>query len=163
MKKNAFTLVELLVVISIIAMLTSIVLVSLRGVRAKGRDARRMSDIRQIANAMELAYDDSSSNCGGENAYPRATSTAVLSNVFSKICPGTGGGDYLNPTPKDPVNSSPYQYMVMANVGACGPNLPAGQWYCIYAALESETGYVVASQRGVKKISTQPTDCNCGW
>lgn len=165
MEKKAFTLVELLVVISIIAMLTSIVLVSLRGVRTKARDARRMSDIRQISNAMEMAYADVSPECGGENAYPTSSSasgTTTLSSVLPRICPTSG--TYLNPTPSDPTPGR--SYIWVNNNGTCTfDNAPAGQWYCIYAVLESESAIFAASQRGVKKIATTtaPSNCNCGW
>lgn len=53
---RGFTLIELLVVIAIIGLLSSIVLVSMGGVRAKARDARRASDLRQISTALELYY-----------------------------------------------------------------------------------------------------------
>ena len=54
---KGFTLIELLVVIAIIGLLSSIVLVSMQGVRAKARDARRLSDMRQILLALQLYYD----------------------------------------------------------------------------------------------------------
>lgn len=56
-KKNAFTLVELLVVIAIIGLLASIVLVSVNSARKKARDAKRLSDMRQIILALEMYYD----------------------------------------------------------------------------------------------------------
>jgi prepilin-type N-terminal cleavage/methylation domain-containing protein len=52
-----FTLIELLVVIAIIGILSSVVLASLNSARAKGRDARRMSDLHNIQLALELYYD----------------------------------------------------------------------------------------------------------
>lgn len=55
--RKGFTLIELLVVIAVIGLLSSIVLVSLKGVRAKTRDARRLSDMKQILLALELYYD----------------------------------------------------------------------------------------------------------
>lgn len=55
-KKQGFTLVEILVVVSIIGMLSSIVLVGLGSFRARGRDARRVADLRQVQNALELYY-----------------------------------------------------------------------------------------------------------
>ena len=49
-----FTLIELLVVISIIGILSSLVVVSLNDARAKARDARRLSDVRQMANVLAI-------------------------------------------------------------------------------------------------------------
>jgi prepilin-type N-terminal cleavage/methylation domain len=53
-KKTGFTLIELLVVLAIIGMLTGIVLVSLGKARARARDVRRMSDIRQVVTAQQM-------------------------------------------------------------------------------------------------------------
>lgn len=49
--KKGFTLVELLVVIAIIALLSTLSVVALNSARAKSRDARRLSDIRQIGQS----------------------------------------------------------------------------------------------------------------
>ncbi len=57
-KKGGFTLIELLVVVAIIGLLSSIVMVSLNAARAKARDARRMEDIQEIHNAIELYIAD---------------------------------------------------------------------------------------------------------
>nr|AQQ75000.1 hypothetical protein [uncultured bacterium] len=54
---RGFTLIELLVVIAIIGILSSVVLASLNSARQKGRDARRISDIKQLQLALELYYD----------------------------------------------------------------------------------------------------------
>lgn len=55
--KKGFTLIELLVVIAIIGMLSTIVLVSLGSVRKKGRDTKRVADLRELQLAMEMYYD----------------------------------------------------------------------------------------------------------
>ena len=61
MKSNrGFTLIELLVVIAIIGILSSVVLASLNSAREKSRDARRISDIKQLQLALELYFDASS-------------------------------------------------------------------------------------------------------
>lgn len=51
--KKGFTLVELMVVISVIAILTVIGVVIYQGQQKNARDARRKSDIKAIVNAME--------------------------------------------------------------------------------------------------------------
>ena len=56
--KKSFTLIELLVVIAIIGILAAIALPSLANVRAKARDARRLTDLDQMAKAMELYFSD---------------------------------------------------------------------------------------------------------
>ena len=97
---QGFTLIELLVVIAIIGLLTGIVLVALNTVRAKGRDARRVGDMKQIINALSLYYSANS-------AYPPVNPAAQ----------GVGGwevsyqpGFLANLTPylaagaKDPIN-----------------------------------------------------------
>jgi len=55
--KKGFSLIELLVVITIIGLLSTIVLASLNTARGKARDARRMSDLNQIKNALIFYYD----------------------------------------------------------------------------------------------------------
>ncbi len=57
-QRNAFTLVELLVVISIIGLLSTIAIVSLTSARMKARDTKRIADIRQISLAMQMYRQD---------------------------------------------------------------------------------------------------------
>lgn len=51
---RGFTLVELLVVISIIGLLSTLAVVALQGARVKSRDAKRVADIKQVQTALEL-------------------------------------------------------------------------------------------------------------
>jgi prepilin-type N-terminal cleavage/methylation domain-containing protein len=66
-----FTLIELLVVIAIIGILASVVLASMNSARKKARDARRLSDLKQLQSALEL-YSDAHGN-----VYPTALSELV--------------------------------------------------------------------------------------
>jgi len=51
-RHTGFTLIELLVVIAIIGLITSLALVSLRGVQQKARDTRRLYDLKLIREAV---------------------------------------------------------------------------------------------------------------
>lgn len=54
LKKSGFTLVELTVAISIVAVLATVVLGNLSAGRAKARDAQRMSDLGQLQVAFKM-------------------------------------------------------------------------------------------------------------
>ena len=99
---RGFTLIELLVVISIIGLLSSVVLASVTDVRAKARDARRKSDLNQLAKALEVRYNDTASS------YP------ISAGGFQNA--GHGGLDailvpgYFPVVPDDPLNAGSYYY-----------------------------------------------------
>lgn len=57
-KQFGFTLIELLVVISIISLIASVLLVNLVDARKKGRDAKRVFDMRQLITALHLYRED---------------------------------------------------------------------------------------------------------
>ncbi len=56
--KSGFSLIELLVVISIFGFLVSVATYSLNSTRVSSRDARRIGDINQIQKALDLYYED---------------------------------------------------------------------------------------------------------
>lgn len=55
-KKIGFTLIELIVVIAIIGLLSTVGLVALKSAREKSRDTKRIADIKTIETALELFY-----------------------------------------------------------------------------------------------------------
>ena len=97
--KRGFTLIELLVVIAIIGILSSVVLASLNTARLKSRDARRLSDIKQLQIALAL-YSDSNSS-----SYP--TTLAGLAPT------------YIGVVPTDPVGNVAYRYAALGTGASC--------------------------------------------
>jgi prepilin-type N-terminal cleavage/methylation domain-containing protein len=70
MKKNGFTLVELLVVIAVCGILILLSLLSLNGIQSKGRDAERMNDVNNLHKIMKIIKEETGSfqlACGGNN------------------------------------------------------------------------------------------------
>lgn len=53
---TGFTLIELLVVVVIIGVLVTFATITINSARAKGRDAKRISDIKQLTTALELYF-----------------------------------------------------------------------------------------------------------
>lgn len=99
--KKGFTLVELLIVISIIAILTGIIITGLTSSRAKSRDAQRVSNLSQIQLALEQYFD----RCG---QYPVAiTDTSATNGCPSDIT----FGSYISVIPKDPSTNANYDYL----------------------------------------------------
>ena len=108
--KKSFTLIELLVVIAIIGILAAIALPSLANVRAKARDARRLTDLDQMAKAMELYFSD-------YNHYPIWTEGGLLNATSSPLIADTTSSptfftsQYMRTIPKDPLpNKYAYYY-----------------------------------------------------
>ncbi len=54
--RKGFTLVELLIAIAIMGLFSSVVIVSLTGVRQSARDDQRISDLKQVQQSLQLYY-----------------------------------------------------------------------------------------------------------
>lgn len=106
-KKSGFTVLELLIVVAIIGILSAIILSQVSKARARGRDTRRIEDVRTLQTALELYYT-------ANYRYP------TYDEFF-----GTGGTIKLTPTyikvlPKDPKTGGIYRYSGIGNsVAAC--------------------------------------------
>ncbi|MCX6798236.1 MAG: prepilin-type N-terminal cleavage/methylation domain-containing protein [Candidatus Falkowbacteria bacterium] len=134
MKKNnkGFTLIELLVVIAIIGLLSTLSIVALNNARARSRDARRLSDVKQMQTALELYYNDAGIYPGGN---PISTgSIAYGSSTYMTTIPtpptpadgacttGTNTYTYTQRT----VNSTGDSYTLSYCIGQTIANGPTG-------------------------------------
>lgn len=88
-QQKGFTLIELLVVIAIIGLLSTLAVVSLNNARQKSRDAKRLSDIKQIQTALELYYNDA-------NGYPGSAAVTSGGQI------AYGGTVYMGTVPTAP-------------------------------------------------------------
>ncbi len=80
-KSIGFTLLELLVVISIISILVALGAASYSTAQKKGRDAKRKGDLRAVSAAMEQYY----SVCG--NVYPTTFMNVVCNSPTLAVMP----------------------------------------------------------------------------
>lgn len=129
-----FTLVELLVVMSILGVLVTLVAGGFRTAQLRGRDAERKSDLREIANALELFYSD-------YGKYPDASGGQIAACPYDPVAESgttcSWGGDeftdsktiYFKELPEDPSSSYNFVYQLVA-----GSN---NQKYQLFARLEN--------------------------
>jgi len=121
MNKKGFTLVELLVVIFIIGVLSSVVLVSLASSRMKSRDDRRKNDLGIIQQALEMYYSE-------KHHFPQIGQNECK-DVQQLITRDPEFKNYLSSMPNDPLGvpnycyysssddeGGPYHYLLMANL-----------------------------------------------
>ena len=142
--QKGFTLIELLVVIAIIGLLSTLAVVALNNARSKSRDARRLSDIKQIQTALELYYNDA----GG---YPAAITAGSALSSGTVTYMGTVPAA---PTPADGSScqtSNPYTYTAIGN----SPFSSYKITYCLGGAVgDIEVGLNTATPSGI--------DCDTG-
>jgi len=107
-RQAGFTLVELLISISIIAILAIILSVNFSNAQKSGRDQRRVSDLKAIQAAAEQYYLLSGNYPSSVNFY-KSTSPAWTVN----------GQTILNKFPSDPKSGSDYLNNNVSSAGYC--------------------------------------------
>ena len=98
---RGFTLIELLIVIAVIGILSSVVLVSLNTAREKARDAQRVANVNQIANAIALYELD--------NSVPPGEDGVEYVNGNPEWIPGLAP-KYISSVPSDPTDVGEHKF-----------------------------------------------------
>lgn len=119
-KSNGFTLVEILVVMVIVAVLSTLSMVAFAGARKTSRDQKRKADLEQMRSALEMYRSDCLT-------YPAALASPLTG------CPPSGTTTYMSTVPSD-AGSYGYRYIYLT------PNS-----YCLCAMLEMGGSTVTAA------------------
>ena len=116
--KPGFTLIEVLVAATIIALLTSIGVVSYQAANRQARDAKRKADLEQIRAALQIYRGD----CG---AYPASVS---FGGSLTGNCTGSSV-TYMQQVPQD------------SKFGYSYKSLSTGTSYVLCAHVEGDVAY----------------------
>jgi len=120
-KKAGFTLVELLVTLTILGILATIGLGQYHTSQAKARDAQRKADLDNIARALEMYYNDHQSYPLSEDGKIKVGSTTIeWGESFEDA-----SSIYMKKLPQDPLSDQSYCYV------------SDGGYFKLYAKLEN--------------------------
>ncbi|MFH1522934.1 MAG: type II secretion system protein GspG [Patescibacteria group bacterium] len=123
---NFYVFFIILFVIFFVSIISTIAVVALNNARLKSRDARRISDIKQVQTALELYYNDN-------DKYPVVDSWKELAREIRKK------PTYMSSLPQDPLGRDKYRYTYQSR--------DSGQDYLIRFELE---------EKGKKKFQASP-------
>lgn len=139
-RRAGFTLIELMVAITIIGILLALSSVAFLGARRTARDSERKADLEDIRSALEIYRAD----CG---RYPE-TASVVPGSTFNGTC-NSVTNTYMQQVPNDPENVTKqyfYKYQKITN-----------STYRLCAYTETGSGAVAACG---KCDNSNTKDCN---
>lgn len=141
---RGFTLIELVVVISILAILAGALIPRVTNRMAQSRDMRRLSDLQAVKAAVDQYYID-------KGAYPVAKTNASFGgwdvSQDGDFIPILVQSGYLQDMPKDPLNDATYQYRYYVypkGTSGCKGNTP----FYVLGIRAFETAEVAAANKG---------------
>ena len=110
-KQRAFTLLELLIVMVILALLAGLGLMSFGTIQMKSRDSRRKQDLANVSKALETYYNDYGEYPASANGLIAGCGTDGAENC-SWGSPWTDDQStlYMSALPQDPASNQNYFY-----------------------------------------------------
>jgi prepilin-type N-terminal cleavage/methylation domain-containing protein len=156
---RSFTLIEILVVVMIIGLLATVIVLNMAGARAKGRDARRKSDLNLLVNALD-AYNRTT------YAYPSSNGDAAPNSCSTRPCvsystPADPAGppayfsaetatpfigslmpNYINKVPTDPINKINGTYSSWSYTS--GTQVDSKSYFYLYSVSSSSDQFKLA-------------------
>lgn len=141
---TGFTLIEILISISVMAVVFGAVITSSAKIQQNSRNAKRQADLRTIQSVLQQYYAD-------QNYYPFSAvngellPTSLTSSYKSVDPPPAPVKTYMNTLPTDPNTQAAYCYKAKLNAGTitdCTVNNEATRChsYKLYAVLEGVSG-----------------------
>jgi prepilin-type N-terminal cleavage/methylation domain-containing protein len=106
--KRGFTLIELMIVLAIIGLLSTLAIVAVGSANRKARDIKRLGDLNRIQAHLDLFYTD-------QNTYPVGKN--VLLGTTNALClnaqgwgPAGCSNPFMSKVPTPPDDAHPYVY-----------------------------------------------------
>lgn len=155
---RGFTIIELMVAITILAIISSVGFISYSSAQAGARDAKRKQDLKAIQTALNLYYQvNKNSDVSGITPYPGTNMSTHLWRTSNLTNPWIVklNSDYIDNMPKDPLRNDikntlqddplqtgVYGYAYISDDGTntsiqCS-GLKPGHWYILIAHLENK-------------------------
>jgi prepilin-type N-terminal cleavage/methylation domain-containing protein len=154
--KQGFTLIELLVVIAVIGLLASLILVALGSSRHKARNAKRIGDMTQLSNGLELyyaTYKGYPADSSPQDGVPDGLSPEFLSTMSTAPLPPDGScASSIPPSPASVANT---YYYVPAGNSAVIDGRTVWSSYVYYFCLGDRTGEFFPGLRSLTPTGVQ--------
>lgn len=153
-REYGFTLVELLVTMTIMVVLITLTVVSLRSSQMTARDDERKTDIQTITQQLESYYYQSGGDFGNAGEYPNLDSIATEDDIKNTLTdldpaairsPNNSSVSFIAANSNNPQipTVSQYIYQPLQSDGElCGSTGDECRRFFLYYMLESEPGVV---------------------